>query len=102
MISKGEKLILSTKEETQKICKQFNLILSGIAILLFIIAAFFHRMIGLELLQVFQTIYYTHFITTDYTQVYGLLKFLSFSSWNFQEFNGNVNVNSRFEHGKFS
>jgi hypothetical protein len=78
MISKGEKLILSTKEETQKICKQINFILSGIAILLFIIAAFFHRMIGLELLQVFQTIYYTHFISTDYTQVYGLLNFLLF------------------------
>jgi hypothetical protein len=49
-------------------------------------SSFVHKMVGIELLHTFQVIYFAHFTTRYYTHTYGVLRYLSFSAWNFLNF----------------
>jgi hypothetical protein len=57
--------------------------LSIAAIIVFIGSLFIHKMIGVELIHSFQIIYITHLANNNYTEPYGMLKYLHLSAWNF-------------------
>lgn len=53
------------------------------ALIVFALSMFVHKMIGVELLISFQIVYLVHLVNNQYTQEYALLKYLSYTSWNF-------------------
>lgn len=80
MTSHGNKLTLSSN---LVFVKNLFLVLSILAILVFASSLFVHKMIGVELILPFQIVYLVHLVNNQYTQEYGLLKYIAYTSWNF-------------------
>ena len=80
----GAKLILATDISTLALCK---MLLTGVSVLVlvdFSASTFVHKMIGVELVFPLQIVYFVHMVNSNYSQSFGLLKYLGFASWNLQ------------------
>ena len=84
MVSSGAKLLLS---DDIGILAKFKVVLIGISVIAFAVFAastFVHKMIGVELIFPLQIVYFVHMVNSNYSQSFGLLKYLGFASWNLQ------------------
>lgn len=66
------------------LCKMLLTGVSVLAILVFAVSTFVHKMIGVELVFPLQMVYFVHMVNNNYSQSFGLLKYLGFASWNLQ------------------
>ena len=67
--------------------------ISWAVLVLFVVSGFVHKMIGLELLQNIQIIYFVHIINNKYTSPFSVFMFLANLGYNFkftQNFNANI------------
>lgn len=82
MISNGAKLILTGDIGLIKLCKMLLTGVSVLAIVVFAASTFVHKMIGVELVFPLQIVYLVHLVNSNYSQPFGLLKYIGFASWN--------------------
>lgn len=95
MTSNGAKLIVFGDLAFLALCKTLLSGLSVVFLIVFISSLFVHKMIGVELLYPVQAIYVLHLIDSNYTQIFGLLKYLALTSWNLPSFfKVSTNINS--------
>lgn len=78
----GAKLILASDVSTLALCKMLLTGVSVFAMIVFAASTFVHKMIGVELVFPLQIVYLTHMVNINYSQSFGLLKYLGFVSWN--------------------
>lgn len=83
MISNGMKLIITKDQAKILMCKQSIEIVSLVIVILFVISSLTHKMIGVEMIHSYQVIYLVHLLNGDYTQIYSVLRFFSFSAFDF-------------------
>lgn len=83
MVSNGVKLLVTKDTAKLLACKESIEAISLAAVTLFWLASLTHKMAGVEMLHSFQVIYLVHLLNEDYTQLYSLLRFLSFSAFDF-------------------
>lgn len=84
MSTSGAKLILSDDIGVLALCKMLIIGVTLFALAVFAASTFVHKMIGVELIFPLQVIYFVHLVNNNYTQSFGLLKYLGFASWNLQ------------------
>ena len=95
MTSNGAKLVVFGDLAFLALCKALFSLLSIVFLAAFVGSVFVHKMIGVELLYPVQLVYVLHLIDSDYTQIFGLLKFLAPTSWNMFSFSkASSNINS--------
>ena len=80
----GAKLIITGDIEMIMLCKMLLTGVSVLAIAVFAVSTFVHKMIGVELVFPLQVVYLVHMVNSNYSQSFGLLKYLGFASWNLQ------------------
>ena len=80
----GVKLVLSDDIATLVFCKKLLTGVSMFALAVFAVSTFVHKMIGVELIFPLQIVYFVHMVNSNYSQSFGLLKYLGFASWNLQ------------------
>jgi len=64
----------------------FLFIFAMLIILLYLIASFFHKMAGIELLNVYQLIFYIFILENKITSFYALFKIFTYLDMNFLYF----------------
>lgn len=101
--TKGAKLILTDDLEILEKCKLLLTIVSVIALAVFAVSTFVHKMIGVELIFPLQIVYLVHMVNRNYSQSFSLLKYLGFASWNLQGISkSTVNIDSAQQNLVFS
>lgn len=92
MISNGMKLIITKDHTKMLMCKESIEIISLVIIILFVLSSLTHKMIGVEMIHSYQVIYLVHLLNGDYTQLYSLLRFFSYSAFDFLMIKDNLST----------
>ena len=75
--SNGVMLIISDNSIKSVVLKYFLLGVAALSLLLLIVGSSFHQMVGIELVNCLQVIYYIHYTVQKYTPAFSSLQELS-------------------------
>jgi hypothetical protein len=83
MVSNGDKLILVNNYDKCALLINLMTVLSFAVLFLFVVGSLTHKMIGVEILHAFQAIFLFQALSTNFTPVFGLLRYFSLVAGNF-------------------
>jgi hypothetical protein len=92
MVSNGDKLIIVNNYDKCALLINLMTVLSFVVLFLFFVGSLTHKMIGVEILHAFQAIFLFQALSTNFTPVFGLLRYFSLVTGNFL-FLSNVQTN---------
>lgn len=76
--SNGLKLVMMSKMVEVKLLSDFLFYMMVVVIIIIVVGSVSRKMIGVEMLITYQTIFFVHLSTTSYNDVYSKFKYLSY------------------------